>query len=491
MGKLDSWIRHAGFGDDIERLKSEVRRVGMVVCAVKGRAVGSNQPLLAQSLSILRELLYDADDVVDQLDYYRLQQQVVQTHRVATTAAATTTAMHRADEISSGNAADTPMNSSVGKLRSAVWEHFRITEKDHGKPVKSACTYCGKEFTCKTRNGTSSMSKHVKMICTNRPPGAHQPNPSSTGDATQITSDSSSGKSRKTHQESTQTATNSTHIHWDKVELSNSIQKLTSQLHNIQGEVSEVLKLCGSGSASSSNHQPSITSDQHLPSSSLVLKKLYGRAAEMDTIKRLITVKKSNGVIVLPIVGIGGVGKTTLAQLVYNDPGVKSKFDHRIWIWVSRNFDEMRFTREMLDFVPQETHEVPQERHEGISSFAKLQEILASRTNSKRLLLVLDDVWYDTDDRRWIQLLAPIKSNAANGNAILVTTRKLSVAEMIGTTEPIKLGALETDYFWLLFKLHAFGDENYKGDQTLSDIGQEIAEKLKGNPLAAESTGKL
>jgi len=80
---------------------------------------------------------------------------------------------------------------------------------------------------------------------------------------------------------------------------------------------------------------------------------VYGRAAEMDTIKRLITVKKSNGVIVLPIVGIGGVGKTTLAQLVYNDPGVKSNFDHRIWIWVSRNFDEMRFTREMLDFVPQ------------------------------------------------------------------------------------------------------------------------------------------
>uniref|UniRef100_A0ACD5XI97 Uncharacterized protein n=1 Tax=Avena sativa TaxID=4498 RepID=A0ACD5XI97_AVESA len=403
MSKLDSWIRHAGFGDDVERLKSEVRRVGMVVCAVKGRAIGSNQPLLAQSLAILRELLYDAGDVVDQLDYYRLQQQV-------------------------------------------VWEHFRITEKDHGKPVKSACIYCGKEFTCKTRNGTSSMSKHVKMICTNRPPGAHQPNPSSTGDATQITSDSSSGKRRKTHEESTQTATTSTHIPWDKVELSNSIQKLTSQLHNIQGEVSEVLKLCGSGSASSSNHQPSITPDQHLPSSSLVLKKVYGRAAEMDTIKRLIAVKKSNGVIVLPIVGIGGVGKTTLAQLVYNDPGVKSKFDHRIWIWVSRNFDEMRFTREMLDFVPQETHEVPQERHEGISSFAKLQEILASRTNSKRLLLVLDDVWYDTDDRRWIQLLAPIKSNAANGNVILVTTRKLSVAEMIGTTEPIKLGALETGY---------------------------------------------
>jgi hypothetical protein len=74
VDKLDTWIRQAGFGDDIERLKSEIRRVGMVISAVKGRAIG-NEPL-AQSLAILKELLYDADDVVDELDYYRLQQQV-------------------------------------------------------------------------------------------------------------------------------------------------------------------------------------------------------------------------------------------------------------------------------------------------------------------------------------------------------------------------------------------------------------------------------
>ncbi|KAM0822570.1 hypothetical protein ACQ4PT_071408 [Festuca glaucescens] len=74
VDKLDTWIRQVGFGDDIERLKSEIRRVGMVVSAVKGRAIG-NEPL-AQFLAILKELLYDADDVVDELDYYRLQQQV-------------------------------------------------------------------------------------------------------------------------------------------------------------------------------------------------------------------------------------------------------------------------------------------------------------------------------------------------------------------------------------------------------------------------------
>jgi hypothetical protein len=74
--------------------------------------------------------------------------------------------VERVDEISRD--ADTP-NSSVGKLRSVVWQHFKITEKDNGKPVKSICRYCAKEFTCETKNGTSSMSKHINKICKKKP----------------------------------------------------------------------------------------------------------------------------------------------------------------------------------------------------------------------------------------------------------------------------------------------------------------------------------
>ena len=70
---------------------------------------------------------------------------------------------------------------------------------------------------------------------------------------------------------------------------------------------------------------------------------------------------------------------------------------------------------------------------------------------------------------------------------ILVTTRKISVAKRRGTVEPIKLGALEKVDFWLLFKACAFGDENYEEQESLYDIGQQIAEKLKGNPLAAQT----
>ena len=73
-GKMEAWIRQVGLADDTERLKSEIERVEAVLAAVKGRAA-ENRPL-ARSLGRLKELLYDADDMVDELDYYRLQHQV-------------------------------------------------------------------------------------------------------------------------------------------------------------------------------------------------------------------------------------------------------------------------------------------------------------------------------------------------------------------------------------------------------------------------------
>ncbi|KXG22479.1 hypothetical protein SORBI_3009G220800 [Sorghum bicolor] len=73
-GELDAWLQRAGLTSAIGELKSEVERIETVVNGVEGRAVG-NKPL-ARSLARVKELMYDADDVVDELDYCRLQQQV-------------------------------------------------------------------------------------------------------------------------------------------------------------------------------------------------------------------------------------------------------------------------------------------------------------------------------------------------------------------------------------------------------------------------------
>ena len=84
------------------------------------------------------------------------------------------------DEISRGDA--DVSQSIIGKLRSVVWEHFTITERENGKPVKAVCRHCSNEFKCDTKkNGTSSMKNHLEnehsVTCTKKPPGAHPPNP--------------------------------------------------------------------------------------------------------------------------------------------------------------------------------------------------------------------------------------------------------------------------------------------------------------------------
>lgn len=74
IDKLDAWIRRVGLADDVEKLRSEIKRVKMVVSAVKVRGIANEA--LDESFPLLVERLYEAEDVVDELDYYRLQEQV-------------------------------------------------------------------------------------------------------------------------------------------------------------------------------------------------------------------------------------------------------------------------------------------------------------------------------------------------------------------------------------------------------------------------------
>ncbi|MFQ6641895.1 hypothetical protein Gotur_014974, partial [Gossypium turneri] len=73
-----------------------------------------------------------------------------------------------------------------------------------------------------------------------------------------------------------------------------------------------------------------------------------GRANEKQEMLELLKSNNSDGVRVLSIVGMGGMGKTTLAQLVYNDPSIKESFDHKSWVCVSADFDAVNITKTIL-----------------------------------------------------------------------------------------------------------------------------------------------
>ncbi|XP_037451291.1 putative disease resistance RPP13-like protein 1 isoform X2 [Triticum dicoccoides] len=393
LSKLDGWVRQEGLDGEVEGLRDEIEQVDGVVSAVNARSEIRNRSL-ARSLAALKELLYAADDVVDELHCYRLH------------------------------------------AHGGPWHWHRPTEIDG--------------------------------------PSNQLPTSSSTGGTTRnATADSSSRRKRRRGKDSADvTATNTGP--WSKDQISKKIQDITGQLLDIRGNVRRVLKMLGPWSRAGPNRcQSKTTSDPRQGTSSLVQGKVYGRAQEKSYIIELITERKSDaGVTVLPIVGIAGVGKTTLAQLVYNDQDLKSQFDLRIWIWVSSSFDETRVTREMLDFVSLGAHE-------GKCRFPKLPEVLKDRVKSKRVLLILDDIWDDISDCQWNNLLAPFKSDNAKGSMILVTTRIPSVAKKRGTTGPINLHGLKNGDFWLMFKAFAFGEENYEEQASLGELGRQIA---KGCP---------
>ncbi|XP_048554723.1 putative disease resistance protein RGA4 isoform X1 [Triticum urartu] len=521
MDKLDAWIRQEGLGGDIEALKSEIDEVMATVSYVKGRAVGNRR--LARSLAAIKQKLFDADDAVDELDYYRLQQQVelegagqypllsssnahnrfasdgvIQSCTAATVTNTVTLhepeGMHEAARVdhgtSRGDGDIIPPRTGRGKKRSPHWVDFDEIYDTDGKTVGAECRHCKKKLKYDGKQGPRVLMTHSNSAkCKNtreaRPqPPSHSSMDDATENATPVAvSNSPSIPRMGTNPEPTQITAAVAHP-WNKDEISSKIQKITHQLQGIRGDVTKDLNMFGSHSGASSVLHQSTASDPCRRTSSLLQGKVYGRDKEKSSIIKLMTTGKSDSVTVVPIVGIGGTGKTALAQFVYNDPKVQDHFDHSIWVWVSNNFDEMVLTREILDIVPRE-------KHEGLCSLDKLQQVLKTHIESKRVLLILDDVWDDKNIRRLDLILAPFKSDNPNGNVILVTTRNLSVAKRIGMTEPVVLGALEDDELWLLLKARAFGKENYEEHGNLTIIGQEIAGKLKGNPLAAVTAGEL
>nr|UBY07520.1 NBS-LRR disease resistance protein [Dasypyrum villosum] len=192
--------------------------------------------------------------------------------------------------------------------------------------------------------------------------------------------------------------------------------------------------------------------------------------------------EQENGLAVLPIVGIGGVGKTTMAQHIYQQ--VKRRFEKTIWLSVSDDFDVKRLTKEALQSISGE---------ERTGQLDSLQHALHKTVCQKKLLIVLDDLWDDAlkeNGQSWKRFCAPLK-NVSKGSMMLVTTRSQKVADGVRTMETLKLNGLKDDVLWNFFKPCMFGSERFSNDHELEQIGRSILPKLKGSPLAAKTLGRL
>ncbi|KAK4595273.1 hypothetical protein RGQ29_013634 [Quercus rubra] len=184
---------------------------------------------------------------------------------------------------------------------------------------------------------------------------------------------------------------------------------------------------------------------------------------------------------VISLVGMGGIGKTTLAQLAYNDHDVKSHFQKRMWVCVSEPFDQCRIAKEILKSIEGQSPDM--------TSLQSLIGRISDQIMGKKFFLVLDDVWNE-NPTLWEPFRLALRYGT-QGSRIVVTTRKNIVAEIIGSVDMINLEVLSNEDCWLMFSKLAFFDKNPEEHKQLKDLGRKIAMKCKGLPLATKTLGSL
>ncbi|XP_078158365.1 disease resistance protein RGA2-like [Carex rostrata] len=210
---------------------------------------------------------------------------------------------------------------------------------------------------------------------------------------------------------------------------------------------------------------------------------VVGRRDDKENLVKLLTeVHPTENLMVLPVVGMGGLGKTTLAKLAYNDPRVKEHFKLLIWVCVSEEFEVGALAKLIIETVIQKNCEVP------CNNMELLQSRLRQEISGKRYLLVLDDVWNE-DVNKWDQL-RPLLKCGDLGSAIVVTTRSGIVATIMGTVESYNLSCLGEEDSWSLFHKRAFS-KGVKECQELVEIGTKMVQNCQGLPLAIKTLGSL
>uniref|UniRef100_A0A803LYS5 Uncharacterized protein n=2 Tax=Chenopodium quinoa TaxID=63459 RepID=A0A803LYS5_CHEQI len=215
---------------------------------------------------------------------------------------------------------------------------------------------------------------------------------------------------------------------------------------------------------------------------------ITGRGLDLEKIVGvLLDSNVQQNVSFLSIVGIGGLGKTALAQLVYNDERVTTAFSSKMWACVSDENEKLLDVQGVLDKILASA--TGEKKMNGDFTMDVLQKRLREQLLGKKYLLVLDDVW--TENYEQWQNLKQYLMGGQTGSWIVVTTRSHRTAEIIGEGLKHELEGLSKEDSLRLLKKVAFGSQHSNPPEDLVKIGEDIVKECAFVPLAIRVVGSL
>ncbi|TVU04218.1 hypothetical protein EJB05_50244, partial [Eragrostis curvula] len=177
---------------------------------------------------------------------------------------------------------------------------------------------------------------------------------------------------------------------------------------------------------------------------------LVGEKIEEDTrsLVEMLTKEEQttiahNKITVFAIVGVGGIGKTTLAQKIFNDDTIQHEFTKNVWLSVNKDFNATELLRRCITAAEGDYQATGNTK-------GALERTLQKALMGHKTLLVMDDVW---DHSAWVDVLeTPLAHALAPGSRVLVTTRYYTVARGMNAVEVHSIDKLKDEDAWLLFK---------------------------------------
>ncbi|GFP99034.1 putative late blight resistance protein homolog r1b-17 [Phtheirospermum japonicum] len=191
---------------------------------------------------------------------------------------------------------------------------------------------------------------------------------------------------------------------------------------------------------------------------------MIGFSDDLSTIKNELTDRWPSKGTCISLMGMAGIGKTTLAKEIFNDPIISKRFDCRAWVTVGLKYRLNTIVHSILAQVNPE-----------------VEKILKSLMG-KRYIIALDDVWYGTIFYELKKLLPEEKESR-----ILLTTR-VEEAAPLGSIHQMRF--MNKDESWYLLREKVFGREKYYPQQ-LEKSGKKIAENCEGLPLLIVTVAQL